>query len=498
MNNIHAINHPMLSCEKISSIEHLKFSDATKKHTRDLFSLLKHISHSEDYICTNFILPREWGKIDCILLCKRYIIILKIVKKISTKIINELIDSCLDLSYFHVESRKIPLIPVVLDSSTLSDTSDTKLHPQFWHNIAKPFICSGPEQLYKLIKNLDLLLKTDFINIKDWEGSSFTPIIHFDYFFKRIKNSPIAAKMWLHRNVIELIGEINRLSQEKSGSIIIINGIPGSGKTIVKNYLEQILDKILFLIYEFNIYKPIESCLEFDRIIKSFGHKKNNMTFICILNEYLSQKDYIAHIRNVGIKNGLSIEEYSDNKKSAGNQKLFLSECIRIFRSSLLFDFWSSVLLLNDNLAKQILKNIPQNNSHRRYRILLSRNLKEAKHLLHSLKHGSEKIGIISSNLDYSVEFEYAIFAIKSNFVDYISDFSNKILHNSTLFVVDKHLMYSRFITLILKARQGIIIYIPRNNCRFDCLYSYLHEKIGIKNINETPDILELTQGVGL
>lgn len=492
--NISFIYPSCPTCEKISSISKLKISNCPNEHANALLAILKQVPHNDDYICANFILPREWGKIDCILLCNGYIIIFKIVKKVSTRQIIELVDSCLDLSYFHEVSRKIPLIPVIFDSKALNIASNLNFSPRFWHNVANPFICSDAKVLIELIKCLDFSINTDSINIKEWRESAFSPIVQFDYLCNIVNNFPNSAERWFHKNVVALIGEIKRLSQDRRASIIIINGIPGSGKTIIKNFLQQTLDKEIYLTYEFNIYQPIESCREFDRIIQKYSYKKQNMTFICILNEYLSQKEHIANIRQIAMQNELAIEEYSDN--NTGNPRLFLSRCLRIFRSSLIFDFWSSVLLQETSLAKHFLQKIPQNNSHLRYRILLSRNLKEANYLLHCLKHGSEKVGIISSELVDCLEFEYAIFRIKSNFVDYMTNCSKFKAHNSNLLGTENHLFYSKFITLILKARQGIIIYVPCNNCRFDSVYTYLHNEIGIKNIKETHDILELTNGM--
>lgn len=459
--------------------------DNMMQEINNLFvQLQKQEEHIDDCVYFNFQLPLQIDKIDCVWVNKKYILVIICAWQKKQKKSKVVMDVCLLLSYFHAYSRKIPLIPIIFDKS--ATVNSFLLKPEvLWHNIFYTCYCNSGKSLKELILQMDHYIMTnEFIHGKEWLQSPFAPVVQAGDLRDLILRDPLNASQWFSLRVKDLITSIQALKSSKK-QFIFINGLPGSGKSMVKLYLEQTLDTDLFFIFEVNIQAVSQSAYQLDNIINEHIHDQKIKKYICIANQYAAEYKMLAPLKILTKKYSLDTAGLERAEFQNIKSPFFLSASLRPFRCKHIFKFWFYLLSGERVKAADLLKHIPQNNSHTRYRIMLSRNLRDAKNIVSKFRHGSEKTGIIASNqLTPAPELEYSIFEVKDDLLDFCK----------TSQTVEYPVI--QLITLLMKARQGVIIYIPGKQKKLNCFYTYLHKKIGLKTINETTGILEL-QNIG-
>ena len=448
-------------------------------------------THEDDELYFDFMLPRPSKRIDCVWLCSNYILVFSFANEKESRSL--IMDECLDLSYFHENSRTIPLIPIVFSSNK---TETNINHPlNWWHNISEVLaIRYNTNDLRCLIMKLDTEIRySHLINKEQWFNSPFRPIAQFNSLSSIIREDQEEAKIWLCNEVKRLINDVEIICKSiNEQSFIFINGLPGSGKTIARLYMERYFTTGGFQILEYDICNYPNCNRIITKVFNQDIRNSRKSSYLCFATTYVPDASLLIRLYQIVTSRDIKfISSFSVND-SPCVEKLQLRSCIRTFRCQHVLDFWERALSGRHLIAKQVLESIPQNNSHVRYRIVLSRNLNNAKRLLKSLKHGSEKTGILSIGCPVEdQDFDFCIVKISSEYISHDlleRELNNMIKKRKTLASLR---LFAKVISIFMKAKQGIIIYFPKGDTYCDHLFSFFHDDIGLKTICETNNFLE-------
>lgn len=451
----------------------------------------KRKSHEDDELFFDFMLPRPSKRIDCVWLCSNYILVFSFAnEKESSSLI---VDECLDLSYFHEDSRTIPLIPIVF--STYKTETHINHPLNWWHNISEVLtIRYTTNDLRFLIKKLDSEIHYNhLINKEQWFTSPFKPIAQFNYLSAIIKEDQKEATTWLHVEIKRLINDVEIICKSiNERSFIFINGLPGSGKTITRLYMERYFNTSGFQVLEYDICDYPNCNRIITKVFKQeIGNSRKN-SYLCFATTYVPDATLLIRLQQIVTSRGIKfISSFSVND-SLCVKNLQLRSCIRTFRCQHVLDFWENAFSGRHLIAKQLLESIPQNNSHIRYRIVLSRNLNDAKQLLKKLKHGSERTGILSLDcLENDQDFDFCVVKVSSKQLSHASFERELNCVTKRKKTLSSLRLFARVISIFMKAKQGIIIYFPKGDTSCDHLFSLFHDDIGLKTICETNNFLE-------
>lgn len=196
-------------------------------------------SFQQGRIIFEYTIPRIGSRIDtvCIINNLLFVIEFKVGQKdYISDAKSQVMDYCLDLKYFHEESKDLTIIPILISTEANSLENIFEL---FHDNISYINCCNGTE----LNKCIETCIKTfsskaKFIDYEKWINSKYSPTptiieaaqtLYRTHSVDDIKNNDAA-------NLNVTTDEINRIiddcKKNNKKAICFITGVPGAGKTL--------------------------------------------------------------------------------------------------------------------------------------------------------------------------------------------------------------------------------------------------------------------------
>ena len=209
---------------------------AWQKQISILKEALKNISGN---IIFEYTIPRIGRRIDNVIITEGIIFILEF--KVGEKLYNssaevQVRNYALDLSYFHKESYKQIIVPILI--STSAETKNIELK-QYKHNIYDVIHSNGSNLNEIIEKVISASKKQSDINVDNWINSEYRPtptIIEaaqelFDkHTVKEIAQNEAAENLTKTSQAVQNIIDYSKKNNKKS--ICFITGVPGAGKTL--------------------------------------------------------------------------------------------------------------------------------------------------------------------------------------------------------------------------------------------------------------------------
>lgn len=209
---------------------------AWQKQISILKEALKNISGD---IVFEYTIPRIGRRIDNVIITEGIIFILEF--KVGEKLYNstaevQVRNYALDLSYFHKESHKRIIVPILISTGAQIKSIELK---QYKHNIYDVIYSNG-SNLNEIIKKvISASKKQSDINVDNWINSEYRPtptIIEaaqelFDkHTVKEIAQNEAAENLTKTSQAVQEIIDYSKKNNKKS--ICFITGVPGAGKTL--------------------------------------------------------------------------------------------------------------------------------------------------------------------------------------------------------------------------------------------------------------------------
>lgn len=212
--------------------------DAWIEQTRLLKEILS------DYIGKiyfEFSIPRMGKRIDAVVIIESVIFIIEF--KVGSKSydhadLDQVTDYALDMQNFHEGSHHINLAPILV--STKAPTIDYQVDTLPEDRLFSPIRCNADSLGIAIKRVLDLQFENE-VDISKWEESGYKPTptiieatlaLYNGHSVTDISRSDASSKNLTHTSasVAEIVKQ-SKANSEKS--IIIVTGVPGSGKTLV-------------------------------------------------------------------------------------------------------------------------------------------------------------------------------------------------------------------------------------------------------------------------
>lgn len=209
---------------------------AWQKQISILKEALKNISGN---IIFEYTIPRIGRRIDNVIITEGIIFILEF--KVGEKLYNssaevQVRNYALDLSYFHKESHKRIIVPILISTSAQIKSIELK---KYKHNIYDVIHSNGSNLDEIIEKVISASKKQSDINVDNWINSEYRPtptIIEaaqelFDkHTVKEIAQNEAAENLTKTSQAVQNIIDYSKKNNKKS--ICFITGVPGAGKTL--------------------------------------------------------------------------------------------------------------------------------------------------------------------------------------------------------------------------------------------------------------------------
>ena len=209
---------------------------AWQKQISILKEALKNISGD---IIFEYTVPRIGRRIDNVIITEGVIFILEF--KVGEKLYNsaaevQVRNYALDLSYFHKESHKRIIVPILI--STGAETKSIELK-QYKHNIYDVIRSNGSNLSEIIKKTVNVSKKQNDIDIYNWINSEYRPTptiieaaqeLFEKHTVKEIAQNEAAENLTKTSQAVQNIIDYSKKNNKKS--ICFITGVPGAGKTL--------------------------------------------------------------------------------------------------------------------------------------------------------------------------------------------------------------------------------------------------------------------------
>lgn len=205
-------------------------------------SILKNVlSNSDGKIYFEFSIPRMGRRVDAVIIIESVIFVVEFKvgsKSFGAADLDQVMDYALDMHNFHEGSHDVTLVPILV--ATKAPTVDIQVDTLPESGLFPP-ICCNADSLGDAIKRvLDLQIENT-IDSSMWEESGYKPTptiieatlaLYNGHSVTEISRSDASTENLSHTSasVAEIVKQ-SKTNSEKS--IIIVTGVPGSGKTLV-------------------------------------------------------------------------------------------------------------------------------------------------------------------------------------------------------------------------------------------------------------------------
>lgn len=225
----------------------------TQEHSFDLSMLQRDAWNEQTQILKNilpaykgniyfeFSIPRMGRRVDAIVIIGSVIFVIEFkvgANSYGTADLDQVMDYALDMQNFHEGSHKVTLVPMLV--ATKAPNVDFKINSLPDDYLLSP-ICCNENSLAEAIKGVLALQSEDAIDSSEWEESGYKPTptiieatlaLYNGHSVTDISRSDASTENLSHTSAS--VAEIVKRSKDNSEkSIIIVTGVPGSGKTLV-------------------------------------------------------------------------------------------------------------------------------------------------------------------------------------------------------------------------------------------------------------------------
>lgn len=216
-------------------------TDLQRNTWREEIRILKSaISEFKDgWIVFEYTIPRMGKRIDTVVILKGIIFLLEFKvgsNSYDRHAINQVVDYALDLKYFHSESAKRLLVPMLVATKGQDMTSNVGLLKDGIYN---PVLCNS-SNIKAAIDFVLIKERKEFFEPLDWINASYAPTptiieaaqaLYKGHNVAEIsRNDASAINLARTSTAINKIIDYSKLNSKKS--ICFITGVPGAGKTL--------------------------------------------------------------------------------------------------------------------------------------------------------------------------------------------------------------------------------------------------------------------------
>lgn len=206
----------------------------------------------EGRILFEYTIPRMGKRIDVVLLLRGVILVIEFKsgeKKYLRADAEQAMDYALDLKYFHEESEKAPIVPILV--ATRARTFEEVLETSSYHDQVYTPVFSNASSLSSTVAKIVEDIPGSHINLDKWGKSNYQPTptiieaartLYADNTVEDITRTEASAKSIY--KTIECVKKIVKETKETQGrTICFVTGVPGAGKTLVGLNIAFMLDK---------------------------------------------------------------------------------------------------------------------------------------------------------------------------------------------------------------------------------------------------------------
>ena len=225
----------------------------THEHTFDLSMLQRDAWNEQTQILKNilcafegniyfeFSIPRMGRRVDAVVIIGSIIFVIEFkvgANSYESADLDQVTDYALDMQNFHEASHNVTLVPMLVATKAPDvDFNITELTKEY---LLSP-VCCNENTLGEAIKGVLALQSKDAIDSSEWEESGYKPTptiieatlaLYNGHSVTDISRSDASTENLSHTSAS--VAEIVKRSKDNSEkSIIIVTGVPGSGKTLV-------------------------------------------------------------------------------------------------------------------------------------------------------------------------------------------------------------------------------------------------------------------------
>lgn len=302
---------------------------AWQKQISILKESLKNLSGD---IIFEYTIPRIGRRIDNIIITQGIIFVLEF--KVGEKSYNseaevQVRNYALDLSYFHKESHKRIIVPILIPTCAQTKNIEIK---QYKHNIYDVIYSNGFNLNEIINKVIGISKKQKNINIDDWIESEYRPTptiieaaqeLFEKHTVKEIAQNEAAENLTNTSQVVQDI--IDHSKKNKKKSICFITGVPGAGKTLaglkiaIENQVSSGSDYACFLSGNYPLVKVLQKALIKNAKARYKNVDPNNAVedFIQIVHLFRDQS-----LNNIKKQPTENIVVFDEAQRAWNNQKL--------------------------------------------------------------------------------------------------------------------------------------------------------------------------------
>lgn len=206
---------------------------------RILKSVLK--DYVGGHVVFEYTIPRIGARIDTIVFYCGYIFLLEFKvgeKQYPKSAIDQVVDYALDLKYFHEQSQKKCLFPILVSTKGNIINNTIAMHK---HDIYKPILCNEQTLLTEMNRIIENISGLPNVDVNQWLESEYKPTptiieaaqaLYRGHDVHDISHSDASAI-----NISVTTATIDRImadsKKDKRKSICFVTGVPGAGKTLV-------------------------------------------------------------------------------------------------------------------------------------------------------------------------------------------------------------------------------------------------------------------------
>lgn len=285
--------------------------DAWVEQTQILKSVL---CNYEGNIYFEFSIPRMGRRVDAVVIIGSVIFVIEFKvggKTYESADRDQVMDYALDMQNFHEGSHHVTLVPILV--ATKAPAIDFKINTLSEERLLSP-ICCNEITLGDVINRVLDLQSEDTIDSNEWEESGYKPTptiieatlaLYNGHSVTDISRSDASTENLSHTSIS--VAEIVKQSKENSEkSIIIVTGVPGSGKTLVGLDIatKHISDKddlySVFLSGNGPLVKILQEALARDKVVRSAKEGKKIKKGVAV-SEVKAFIQNVHHFRDDGL-----------------------------------------------------------------------------------------------------------------------------------------------------------------------------------------------------